>query len=469
MQWQPGFARGIVLVVILAAVLALPRAARSQGSGGGSSSGGPVVTTPQAGVVVNAEGVLEKKLFPDPTGQLMRERIQAARAAQAPELRAISKLRKVSLPRLERAILDKNGVPTDAMRNLAGLLRVRYVFYYPDSKDIVLAGPAEGWYTDLAGRVVGLTSRRPVIQLQDLVVAMRAFPPGGEATPLIGCSIDPTQEGLAAMRQFLASFGSTFQAGQEDAVLQQVGPGLRSSLGYQRVSVQGVSPRTHFAQVLVEADYRMKLIGIGLEEPPVRLVSFVDRARPSRNALFRWFFVPDYQCLRMTEDHLAMELVGDGVKLVGEHELVSSSGQRTTAGRVDRASQMFVTSFTKKYPELADRAPIYAELRNLIDLAVVAAHLQQQDYYGKAEWKAELLGSEKGFSVEVYPAPQQVEPALAVIFRGSTLMTPIGGGVHIEARRALDSENVRPDAKGNVSKLRDEVKPELAKGQWWWD
>ena len=41
----------------------------------------------------------------------------------------------------------------------------RYVFYYPDSKDIVLAGPAEGWVPDLSGRIVGLTqpaAGRPV-------------------------------------------------------------------------------------------------------------------------------------------------------------------------------------------------------------------------------------------------------------------------------------------------------------------
>ena len=67
------------------------------------------------------------------------------------------------------------------MRYLAGLLRVRYVFYYPDSKDIVLAGPAEGWVPDPAGRIVGITSRRPVVQLQDLVVALRAFPLAGSS------------------------------------------------------------------------------------------------------------------------------------------------------------------------------------------------------------------------------------------------------------------------------------------------
>ena len=38
--------------------------------------------------------------------------------------------------------------------------------------------------------------------------------------------------------------------------------------------------------------------------------------------------MPDYQCVRVSEDKLAMELVGDGVKLVGEDELVSASGER---------------------------------------------------------------------------------------------------------------------------------------------
>ncbi len=425
-----------------------------------------------AGIEVDAQGVLRKKVYPDPTGQLMRQLIFAAKAAQNPEVTAFSKLRKVSLNRLEQAVRAKGGVLTDEMRYLAGLLRVRYVFYYPDSKDIVLAGPAEGWVADLSGRVVGITSRRPAIQLQDLVVALRAFPSGQKPTSLIGCSIDPTPEGLAAMQNYLRGVGSRFAAGQQEIVAAQITYGLRESLGLQNVSIQGVSPKTHFAQVLVEADYRMKLIGIGLERPPVRMVSFVDQVRPgqvSRNALFRWFFVPDYQCVRVSEDHLAMELVGDGVKLVGEEEMVSGGGERKGVGRSNKASQSFVTSFTRKYADLADRSPVYAELRNLIDLAVAAAHIQQENYYTKADWKMELFGNEKEFAVETYQAPKHVSSAVAAIARGSQLMTPIGGGVHIEALMALKPENVMSDEKGSVGRLHERLKPELSPGQWWWD
>jgi hypothetical protein len=247
---------------------------------------------------------------------------------------------------------------------------------------------------------------------------------------------------------------------------------LTGSLGMQEITVNGVPPSTHFAQVLVEADYRMKLIGIGLERPPIRMVRFIDRASPtavSRNALFRWFFVPDYNCVRQSEDGLAMELVGDGVKLVGEDELVSSQGGRRAVNRASGASQAFVTSFTQKYPQLAERSPVYAELRNLIDLVVAAAYIQEKDYYGAAGWTMELFGDEGAFPVETYQAPKQVESTVAAVWKGRRLMTPIGGGVQIEANAALLPENLLSDEKGSVAKLRNETKIQLAEGQWWWD
>jgi hypothetical protein len=422
-----------------------------------------------AGVEVDAQGVLQLRVFDN---QADAQRIAAARATLNRDVARFSRFRKVSLTRLEKALQDNNGVLTDEMRHLAGLLRARYVFFYPETKEIVIAGPAEGWVADASGRVVGITSGRPVLQLQDLAVALRAFAPGKSGAEVIGCSIDPTPEGLASMQQFLRQMGSSFPAGQERRVAATVMQGLPQALGMQRVTVKGVSPKTHFAQVLVEADYRMKLIGIGLEQPPVRLVSFIDKVNPnqmSRNALIRWYFTPDYQCVRTSEDGLAMELVGDGVKLVGEDEMVSSHGERSTAGRSTGASQAFVHSFTQRYPALADRSPIYAELRNLIDLSVLAAYIQQQDYYGKAGWKMPLLGSEKSFPVETFSAPKLVAPTINAVMRGSRLMTPIAGGVHIEAQMAIQPEHLVTDQPGSVAKVREATKPNPASGQWWWD
>ncbi len=425
-----------------------------------------------SGIEVDAQGVVRTKTVVDTAGLTARERLAAQRAASGRDAFAPSKLRKVSLTRLEKAIAKTNGVLSEEMRYLAGLQRLRFVFFFPETKDIVIAGPAEGWIDDGSGRIVGIQTGRPVIQLQDLVVALRAFPPGGEGAKVIGCSIDPTPEGLEALQQFLRSNPTTFQRGQEMAVAPRLVEGLKSSLGMQNVTVNGVSPKTHFAQVLVEADYRMKLIGIGLEQPPVRMTSFIDRVNPSqvaRNALFRWYFVPDYHCVRTSEDGLAMELVGDGVKLVGEDEMVAEGGKRVVSGRSNMASQAFVTSFTQKYPTLAERSPVYAELRNLIDLTVAAAFIQKQDFYGKAGWKMEIFGSEQAMPTEVYNAPKQVESTVATVWRGSRLMTPIAGGVRIEALMAIKPENILADENGSVAKLHQDTALKLAPGQWWWD
>ena len=439
----------------------------SGNNNGVNPNGSGVSGIQSAGIAIDAEGVLRVKTFGDPGGQLMRERIAAAKANLGPKLASYSKMRKVSLNRLEQAILDHQSTLTDEMRYLAGLQRVRYVFYYPESKDIVLAGPAEGWAADASGRTIGIGTGRPVVQLQDLVVALRAFPASGDKTTMIGCSIDPTPDGLASMQNFLR--GNRPSPGNVEPFVEA----LRNSLGYQIVSINGVAPKTHFAQVMVEADYRMKLIGIGLERPPVRMASYVDRARPgevSRNALQRWFFVPDYKCVCQSDDKLAMELVGDGVKLVGEDELVMGNGERrTAAGRGSKASRDFVVNFTSRYPELAERSPVYAELRNLIDLSIAAAYIQEQGYYEKTDWKMPFFGSEREFPIEVYSIPKTVETAVNAVWKGHSLMTPIGGGVTIEATQALKDDNLLADKKGKVAKTREGVKLNLAKGQWWWD
>lgn len=436
----------------------------------GQDDGGDIFFNTPAGVAVDANGVLRTQMVADPTGALTRQRLAAAKAALDPDVAKPSNLRMVSLNRLEQAIVARNGVPTDEMRYLAGLLRVQYVFFYPESGDIVLAGPAEGWGADLTGRVIGITSGRPVLQLQDLAVALRAFPPSGKKTDLIACSIDPTQEGLAAMQQFLRRVGSTLSAVNVQAQTQYIVGGLRTSLGLQDVTVGGVSPNTHFAQVLVEADYRMKLIGVGMEKPPVKMSTFIDSvnlAQVSRQAMFRWYFLPDYQCVRVSDDGLAMQMVGDGVKLVGEDEVVSRSGERRSAGASSRAAQTYAISFTKKYADLAARSPVYAELRNLIDLSVAAAFIQEQDYYAKAHWEMPFLGSEEQFKVETYQAPVKVEPAVGVTFKGGRLATPIGGGVHIEPQQALVQENLLQDEGGKVAEARGKI--QVPEGRWWWD
>jgi len=255
------------------------------------------------------------------------------------------------------------------------------------------------------------------------------------------------------------------------ASTDQIVAGMKESLGAQKVSVQGVSPATHFAKVLVEADYRMKLIGIGLEPPPVKMTTWVDlagAASVAANALQRWYFVPDYHCLRVTTDDLAIELVGRGVKLCNADEVVLPDGRRLGAGKPDKASKTFTEAFTRKYADIAARSPVYAQLRNVIDLAIVAAWMQEHDAYGKAGWTAATLCDEKACPIETQPVASEAETAIHAVWRGNRLLTPIGGGVTVLPRRALDEQNLLRDDKGAVAATRAANATLPAEG-WYWD
>jgi hypothetical protein len=205
----------------------------------------------------------------------------------------------------------------------------------------------------------------------------------------------------------------------------------------------------------------------------VRLKSYVARANPhqiARNALERWYFVPDYECVRVSDDALAMELVGEGVKLVGEAEVVSAGGQRSVAARGNPASQAFVNAFTKVYPKLAARSPVYAQLRNCIDLAVAAAYIQQQDFYGLVNWTPTVFVDEKAYPVETLNAPKQVASAVNSMWKGAMLVTPIGGGVQMRPTEALEPTNLLEDEEQAVAKARTAIDlSHLAPDQWWWD
>ena len=110
------------------------------------------VQLPTFGISIDAEGTLDARTFRDFDGKLLAARLAAAKAAKPGDLWAPAKLRKLSLVRLEAVVAAEIAAgrgPDDAMRSLAGLTKLQYVFCYPpkDGKpgDIIIAGPAEPW------------------------------------------------------------------------------------------------------------------------------------------------------------------------------------------------------------------------------------------------------------------------------------------------------------------------------------
>ena len=154
------------------------------------------------GISIDADGVLATAQ-PEAMRRLKeaRERLLTA----VPDtLTDTVPMRKISLKQLEAAVATaaKEKRPlADEIRLLGGLQRVRYVFVYPERSDVVLVGPAEGWRVNEAGITVGLTTGRPVMILDDLLVALRSAPAARDEP--ISCSIEPTAEGRRAFEAYM--------------------------------------------------------------------------------------------------------------------------------------------------------------------------------------------------------------------------------------------------------------------------
>ena len=435
-----------------------------QGGGGDGGAGSGV-----AGIDIDAAGVLRVSHV-DPTIALAERRATLQNKPRG-SVRT-SAMRMVSLNRLERFAskqLEQGKPLSDEVKSLAGLCRLEYVFYLPESKDIVIAGPADQWHLDANHRLVGLTSGRPTLRLDDLVVALRAFAPNENAVNVIGCSIDPTKEGLKRMNQFHASFGGQMPPGLD---VRQYALKMKESLGLQTITIKGVPNSTHFAQILVEADYRMKLIGIGLQDPIIPLTSWIQRSTPgaNSNSMQRWYFHADYSSVATNQAGTALHLQGRGVKLSGEKESVQKDGNRTRSGNTgDQASNGFTKEFTEKFDQLAEVTPVFFEMRNLFDISIASAFIQDRNLYEKSDWNLGVFADESKFRVNSAAGISQVETAVNAVWKNSKLVTPIGGGVHIAARKLVDPSATKVDNEIDAVQQKGSAPADLSADQWWWD
>jgi hypothetical protein len=388
------------------------------------------------------------------------------------DYRQKARLRKISLTRLERELQLRwafGKPPTEAMKALAGIRRLQYLFIYPETGDVVLAGPAGDWTVDAEGRRMSTDDRAPVLQLDDFVVVLRnARHQGGKFT----CSITPRRENLAAAQAFLTeSAKKAIQEEQRNAWLAQV----RNRVGKQAIEIQGIEPRTRVARIIVEADYRMKLVGMGLEEGVYGVTSYLDsidpNAQPPGMSVLRWWFTMNYDTLQATSDRHAYELKGQGVQVLSENEMLNSRGERIHTGTSDTLNEQFAHSFTKHFAALAAKYPIYAELRNVFDLGLVAALLVSEDIPGKVGWHLTHFDNPQGYQVELGTAPTEVETVINHrVLRRTQIVAGVSGGVSVDSGPFVRGSAIRTDTYGALQTEHvGNQPPALPRDAWWWD
>jgi hypothetical protein len=425
------------------------------------------------GVYVDAAGLLKKRTIAA-RHDLEELRAEALAANGNRDVMQTSGLRKVSLNRLEREAQLRYAqglAPTEAMQNLAGITRIRYLLFYPETGDLVIAGPAGAWRENAEGRMVSADRGLPVAQLDDLVVALRnAF----AQEPKFGCAITPREENLAKTKAFVVeSSRQPLKPGGRDAWLKT----LRETLGRQDITVFGIDPRTHAAHILVEADYHMKLIGMGLEEATPGVKSYLDTVEVGPNGelppmdVLRWWFTLNYDAVEATKTGDAFALKGPGVKVLSENEMLTERGERVHTGKSDELNSRFAQGFTRHFEALATKYPVYAELRNIFDLALVAGIIRGEDLAGQVGWHQTHFGAEGAYQPRLDHAPTEVDTIINHrVIAGKHIVAGISGGVSVDTSPLVRRGAMNVDDYGALTAERANSQPRPAIHRaWWWD
>jgi len=414
------------------------------------------------GVAIDASGAIERAEQRDVVA--LRDARRAAMDGLAGDINQPSELRKISLRRLDALLAQhasQNKPLTPDMLYLAGLQRVEYVFAYPELGDLVLAGPAEGWTVDDAGNVVGANSGAAVMQLVDLIAALRTSDKllAGE---MITCSIDPTPAGLQRFARVMRGGRASPSAQLLRRMEQAVGP--------QTIKLTGVSPESHFAQVLVAADWQMKRLGMGLAASPIAgLTSYLELLKDNprvtpRNALPRWWIAYGQRPAERDPEGLGWRISPPGIQVRTAAGRLDADGRIENQIESDRIAKQWADAMTAQYDQLAIAEPVFGQLRGCMDLALVTAVLASGDLLTHVGLELPMLLDDTRLQLAAHHVPKTVASHASALRRSRGWVVSVSGGVELDVAPAVNDADVQAE----VREARMHASPKHA-NLWWWD
>jgi len=256
----------------------------------------------------------------------------------------------VSLKNL-MSVADRQGDRVDEVRTLARLKRIIGYLLDPENDDLILIG------------VPGDRRGTPALLLDDLTLTLRSVWTNGLKP---GCSLDPDPKDCG---------------------------------GKQKVRIFGVPKESHMSRVMLDADYEMKQINMGLiqfkSDPIPGFVSNFDlhvkrlkekhtKGKVNTNARF-WLtpMRPEPGDI-MVEPGRKFVMFQTRVQLLTESMAVSGNALVGT-GEVDPVNDLSARIFTAHYEEIETRRVVFGQLHALFDLVMLAQILRQNGV------KSELL------------------------------------------------------------------------------
>jgi hypothetical protein len=375
----------------------------------------------------------------------------------------------ISLNAVQRELqaCQSQGNCQDDILKLYNVTQISGYVVDANAHDIILFGSTE--------------ANAPALYIEDFVVALKNALhqyTHREGNTLYysnpGVSIDPDPKVLQQLNLTASKINSLKTNEERDAGID--GWCKQCELP-QNVRVMGIPFDSHFAQVMVEADYLMKRIADGTAQVDAfeslsdmslhRAIDSVQRnsSNPTSTiSLNRFWFFPGTNAF--FEDARAVLLGRSDVILLDEAQYVSQEGQIAASGRVDPLARKFACNFSRSYAAVAadPRYHIYAELEGLFRWVALAQRMVADSAFDAARFSPTWLSD--GFRAPPANVPHKLAGIATVkkwdhvaqngAYREEiSLRLPSCGGVDI----AIDKEKMRRvrDTSGLLPRIAQAV------------
>lgn len=281
--------------------------------------------------------------------------------------------RAVSLSILQEKLNASHGKGTYAkeLLRLTGLTRVIGYIVDEANNDLILFGEIER----------GL----PSLYLDDLVIALRNIwlkyaELKGDTHYYLApyCSIEPDFRAVESLKDIGRQIFEGSSSSSVERAIKKWGELCRWP---QSVRIMGIPHNSHFASVIVKADYDMKRLAIGCDSVDIPEFSslsdmtlekaqrdFIDGGATSLGSSIgnRFWFYPGE--INFLEDEGIITIEECQIVLLTEESYLSKSGKIVGEGKTSEIAESFAERFTSMYADLAEEKPVYIEFENLFNI-----------------------------------------------------------------------------------------------------
>lgn len=407
-------------------------------------------------------------VYVDPKGQMRR--VQTDRnlsldlnspnsSAVRHPWRKASRLRTISLKQLDASLASLHAAglqPNADLLKLAGLSRITHVKVLPTEEDVLLAGPSGenqfGFYLEDLATVASLIKTQTV--------------------PL-GCSIEPTDQGLLAVQGLLKERGAVERLSRNPRSFAEQ---MEDKIGPHNAKLFGL-PACSTAVALLDADEHMKRVGFGRETTVPRIRSYFDFLDEQRTipaeSLIRWWFAFTDDAISVDVNGQLFQLPENCVRVMSEQQWVSQQGGRLPSGAQDPAADKFAGELTDHLQQLRRSELSYARLCGVFEAGLgLQLALETSGMGDLRPWFPTLC--QLGDSLTDAPELQMPKTVSGLTawhkLKSGTIVAVVSGGVKLDLKQTASRDRWQESTTLANSLIPDKAPSKsTAHGNWWWD